>query len=464
MSNGNLTKKKGTIVRFDELTVDQKAQLRGAPGKDGYTPQRGIDYFTPEETAASRKYYGDAGVAPSNADLFVFEINSGATAMVAAKSTDISGHIVIPHECVIGEKTYAINYIAESGFKDCRGIESIAVPKGVTMVDGSAFENCESLKSVTLPETVDCINGQSFMGCPNITDVYYGGTEEQWTRIEFLDYTLLDSRVTMHYTGVAPDASRKRIQYYGDNSITPSPAPLSAINRIYDGELDAYYGQAANVVVPYELDGQRIEKIRSWAFSGNSIITSVTLPGTVTYIGSYAFSSCSSLTGLTLPPSISIIEERAFEGCENLTDVYYRGTEEQWNSISVGTGNEPLLNANIHFGVQVSLEAAIKEITALKAALNTKPLVKRVSITLPASGWTARGDSQYSQIVFLEGVTEYSKVDLQPTPEQLAIFYEKDVTFVTENDGGVITVYCIGQKPTNDYTMQATITEVERNE
>ena len=44
--------------------------------------------------------------------------------------------------------------------------------------------------------------------------------------------------------------------------------------------------------------------------------------------------------------------------------------------------------------------------------------------------------------------------------EQLAIFYNKDLTFVTENEDGVVTVYAIGQKPTNDYTIQATITEV----
>lgn len=464
MSNGNLTKKKGVVVRFEELTAEQREQLRGPAGKDGHTPVKGVDYFTPEDAATSRKYYGDAGVVPSNADSFAFEEYYGATAMVAAKSTDVSGHIVIPHECVINGNTYAVIRIAVGGFKDCKGIESIVVPRGVTMVDSNAFENCESLKSVTLPETVDCVNGESFKGCPNITDVYYVGTEEQWTRIEFLDNTLLDSRVTMHYTTVAPDASRKRIQYYGDSSITPSPAPLSEISRIYDGELDSYYGRDTNVVVPYELDGQKIEKIRSGAFSGNTTITSVTLPGTVTYIGSYAFSSCSNLTSLTLPPSITIIEDGAFEGCENLTDVCYRGTEEQWNSISVGAGNESLLNANIYFGVQTSLEAAIKEIVALKAVLYAKSIVKTAVMHLEAPYWEQVGDSRYCQSVVIKGVTANSKVDLQLTSEQLMIFYEKDITFVTENHEDYVMVYCIGQRPANDYDIQVTITEVERNE
>ena len=57
-------------------------------------------------------------------------------------------------------------------------------------------------------------------------------------------------------------------------------------------------------------------------------------------------------------------------------------------------------------------------------------------------------------------ITENSKVDLQITSEQMVIFYQKDIAFVTENDGGVVTVYCIGQIPENDYNIQATVTEV----
>ena len=67
------------------------------------------------------------------------------------------------------------------------------------------------------------------------------------------------------------------------------------------------------------------------------------------------------------------------------------------------------------------------------------------------------------QVVQNDAFTQYSKVDLQPTVEQLAIFYEKDISFVTANVAGTVTVYCIGVKPSQNYVMQATITEVERN-
>ena len=80
-------------------------------------------------------------------------------------------------------------------------------------------------------------------------------------------------------------------------------------------------------------------------------------------------------------------------------------------------------------------------------------------VTLLASEWVG-SENSYSQVVSIAGITEHSQVDLTPSVEQLLIFYEKDLTFMTENDGGVVTVYVVGQKPQNDYTIQVTITEV----
>ena len=82
------------------------------------------------------------------------------------------------------------------------------------------------------------------------------------------------------------------------------------------------------------------------------------------------------------------------------------------------------------------------------------------SVNLQASKWVG-SDNLYSQAVSIPGVTSRSQVDLTPNVDQLSVFYEKDLAFVTENEGGVVTVYCIGQKPENDYTIQVTITEVQ---
>ncbi len=82
--------------------------------------------------------------------------------------------------------------------------------------------------------------------------------------------------------------------------------------------------------------------------------------------------------------------------------------------------------------------------------------VKLTEITLLAANWKG-GESPYSQVVEVEGVSVNSKVDLQPSVEMLN---DKVIAFSTENDGGVVTVYAIGDKPTNDCTIQATIVEV----
>lgn len=82
------------------------------------------------------------------------------------------------------------------------------------------------------------------------------------------------------------------------------------------------------------------------------------------------------------------------------------------------------------------------------------------SVVLAADNWVAEGENLWSQVVDVPGVTPYSQVDLTPSVEQLAVFHNKDLAFVTGNTGGVVTVYAIGQQPTNGYTIQATIKEV----
>ena len=69
---------------------------------------------------------------------------------------------------------------------------------------------------------------------------------------------------------------------------------------------------------------------------------------------------------------------------------------------------------------------------------------------------------RYGQMVSVNNanITPNSKVDLQISSEQMAIFYEKDLAFVAENEDGRVTVYCIGQIPQNDYELQATVTEI----
>lgn len=128
----------------------------------------------------------------------------------------------------------------------------------------------------------------------------------------------------------------------------------------------------------------------------------------------------------------------------------FEGTIDEWlASLIPVKGKDYYTEEDIKYVVDEVLKLLGANISAAKIGV----------VDLLANKWVGE-DNLYSQIVDIDGVTEYSQVDLTPGVEQLAVFYEKDLAFVTENEGGVVTVYAIGQKPTNDYTIQVTITEV----
>ena len=82
-----------------------------------------------------------------------------------------------------------------------------------------------------------------------------------------------------------------------------------------------------------------------------------------------------------------------------------------------------------------------------------------VSFTALATGWKG-GESPWFQTVEVPGVSAASKVDIQLRADQLQQLHEKDIAFTTENEGGVVTLWAIGDKPEEDLTFQATLTEV----
>ena len=104
--------------------------------------------------------------------------------------------------------------------------------------------------------------------------------------------------------------------------------------------------------------------------------------------------------------------------------------------------------------------ATMKTLTINGTTYTVASVVPALSVTLLANKWVSE-DGRYSQVVTVEGVTPLSKVDLQPTPEQLTEFHEKVLGFTTENDGGKVKAFAIGDKPRGDHTIQVTLTEVE---
>ena len=84
---------------------------------------------------------------------------------------------------------------------------------------------------------------------------------------------------------------------------------------------------------------------------------------------------------------------------------------------------------------------------------------KLTEVALPASNWKG-AESPYSQVVAVEGVSAGSMVNLQLSPWQLEQLRGMELAFTTENDGGTVTVFAIGDRPEADYVLQASIVEV----
>ena len=80
------------------------------------------------------------------------------------------------------------------------------------------------------------------------------------------------------------------------------------------------------IVIPDEINGYPVVSIYKNAFKNNYLITSVTLPDTVTSIGHNAFYSCIALTEINLTDSLTSIGEYAFYSCTSLGEIKIPGT------------------------------------------------------------------------------------------------------------------------------------------
>jgi hypothetical protein len=203
------------------------------------------------------------------------------------------------------------------------------------------------------------------------------------------------------------------------------------VNFTFDGEWDNIETKTARFVY-----GQHYTDV---VFTGNECNVPIVQNATKMSIGVFA-GNLRTTTSATVLCKKSILSESGLPD-DPTPDVYAQVMEFLNNGVSA----EQIAKAVADY-----LEANPVE-TGSTATIGV--------VELLADKWVGSGNL-HSQVVSIAGVTENSQVDITPDVEQLVVFYEKDLTFVTENEGGTVTVYAIGQKPLHDYTIQVTITEV----
>ena len=164
----------------------------------------------------------------------------------------------------------------------------------VTKIGEDALKDNTTITSVTIPGSVTEIGANAFAGCTNLTSVNYKG---DWSNL-----TIQSGNPAVQ------DAVNAQLF---DFAFTPDNTAV-IVTR--------YNGTAADVTIPSRYKGKPVTMIDHAAFF-NSVVTSVTIPDSVTSIGDNAFANCSQLTNISIPNSVTSIGFSAFEHCTSLKSI-----------------------------------------------------------------------------------------------------------------------------------------------
>ena len=208
----------------------------------------------------------------------------------------------------------SVTSIGFSAFDSCSSLTSISIPDGITSIGGSAFASCDNLTTVTIPDSVTIIEDSLFAYCSSLTDI-----------------SIPDSVTSIN--GFAFDSCR---------SLTSITIPDS-VTSIGFYAFDNCSG-LTSISIP-----DSVTSIGIYALARCSSLTDVTIPEGITIIDEGMFENCDSLTNIMIPNSVTSIGKYAFYGCDHLSDVYFIGTHEQWNDVTIGEKNDYLLSATIHY-------------------------------------------------------------------------------------------------------------------
>ena len=213
-----------------------------------------------------------------------------------------------------------VTSIGNYAFNGCRSLTSVSIPDSVTSIGNHAFNVCSSRTSVSIPDSVTRIGSAAFSGCSGLQSItlpFVG--ESRKTANETYQYPL------GYIFGRDSDSGSTAVsqcRYSGGNeSDTPYyiPSTLRSVTikggQILEGAFENC-SMLTSITIP-----DSVTSIGSYAFYGCSSLTSIKIPGGITSIGNAAFYNCRSLTSITIPDSVTSIRDSAFYNCQSLTSI-----------------------------------------------------------------------------------------------------------------------------------------------
>ena len=123
------------------------------------------------------------------------------------------------------------------------------------------------------------------------------------------------------------------------------------------------------VITSDMIDGYTI--IGDYAFSGCTLLTSITLPNSITEIGRCAFKDCLNLTSITIPNSVTSIGYYAFRRCNSITSITIPNSVTSIGCFAFDICNnlKSVIIGNTTYETQEVVEGKCKAYKAFKADL-----------------------------------------------------------------------------------------------
>ena len=206
-------------------------------------------------------------------------------------------------------------------------VSSFVIPETVTSIGSYAFDYCLNLREITISSNVKIIADSAFSNCYYLETVYFNAIEMN-------------------------DCSQSNIIFRsaGINNLAGIEIIIGAqVKKIPMFVFASASGEENNFKSLTFSQGSVCETVGSYAFRGCLSLETVTLPDSVTAIGVYTFWNCQGLKSIEFTSNVSRIYTCAFEGCSSLTDVYYRGSEAEWNQITIDTGNDAISSDIVNY-------------------------------------------------------------------------------------------------------------------